>query len=139
MSASTDLEYAIKKDVRNNPIIREADTRQHREFTRTAAIWALIVVMFLFAAWQHASVLQNEYQIERLLQQRAAEEGINRRLRLQVETLRAPQRIEAIATGELQMVPPSPSATLVVERVVPATADTSVVASAAGRPAEVRR
>lgn len=139
MNGSADLEYAIKKDVRNNPIIREADTRQHREFTRTAAIWALIVVMFLFAAWQHASVLQNGYQIERLLQQRAAEEAINRRLRLQVETLRAPQRIEAIATGELQMVPPSPSATLVVERVVPATADASVVASAAARQPEVRR
>ena len=81
MNQPADLEYAIKKDVRNNPIIREADTRQHREFSRTAAIWALIVVMFLFAAWQHASVLQNEYQIERLLQQRAAEEAINRRLR----------------------------------------------------------
>ena len=68
MNGPADLDYAIKKDVRNNPIIREADTRQHREFTRTAAIWALIVVMFLFAAWQHASVLQHEYQIERLLQ-----------------------------------------------------------------------
>lgn len=139
MSGPADLEYAIKKDVRNNPIIREADTRQHREFTRTAAIWALIVVMFLFAAWQHASVLQNGYQVERLLQQRAQEEAINRRLRLQVETLRAPQRIEAIATGELHMTPPTPSATMVVERLVPATADKSVVASAVSAQPVVRR
>ena len=36
---SIDIEYAIKKDVRNNPIVREADTRQRQEFIRTAGAW----------------------------------------------------------------------------------------------------
>ena len=29
-----DLEYAIKKDIRNNPVVREIDTQQKREFRR---------------------------------------------------------------------------------------------------------
>ena len=33
---SIDVEYAIKKDIRNNPVVREVDTRQKREFLRIA-------------------------------------------------------------------------------------------------------
>ena len=31
-----DFEYAIKKDVRNNPIVREVDEARHRQLWRTA-------------------------------------------------------------------------------------------------------
>ena len=44
------FEYAIKKDVRNNPIIREVDARQRTEFLQTGGAWALIVLQFALAA-----------------------------------------------------------------------------------------
>ena len=90
---SVDIEYAIKKDVRNNPIVREADRRQRDDFMRTASVWALIVLMALFAAWQHFELLQHGYAIEQLQKERADEEAINRRLRLMIETLKSPERI----------------------------------------------
>jgi len=135
---SIDIEYAIKKDVRNNPIVREADTRQRQEFIRTAGAWSLIVGMALFAAWQHFQIMRHGYEIEQAQHARAQEEAINRRLRLLVETLRAPQRIEDIATTQLHMVVPGAGSTLVVERVAPAAADKAIVARA-GAPAGMGR
>ncbi|TAK15371.1 MAG: hypothetical protein EPO35_07655 [Acidobacteria bacterium] len=126
-----DIEYAIKKDVRNNPIVREADRRQGHEFLRTAGMWALILLMGLFAAWQHFEVIRHGYEIEKVLKEKAEEEAINRRLRLQIETLRSPERIERIATRDLRMIVPPTSSTLVIERVAPASADKAIVASAA--------
>ncbi len=125
-----DVEYAIRKDVRNNPIVREADRRQGHDFIRTAGVWALILAMGLFAAWQHFEVIRHGYEIEKVLQDKAEEEAINRRLRLQIETLRSPERIERIATGELRMIVPLSSSTLVIERVAPASADKAIVARA---------
>ena len=127
---SVDIEYAIKKDVRNNPIVREADRRQRDDFMRAASVWALIVLMALFAAWQHFELLQHGYAIEQLQKERADEEAINRRLRLMIETLKSPERIEQKATTELHMVVPPPGSTLVIERVRPASADKAIVASA---------
>ena len=53
---SIDVEYAIKKDIRNNPVVREIDFEQKREFRRTLILAGLIVAMLLFSAWQHLKV-----------------------------------------------------------------------------------
>jgi cell division protein FtsL len=51
--------------------------------------------------------------------ERGAEGDINRHLRLEMETLRAPQRIEKLATERLGMVAPDDSEAVVLERVAP--------------------
>ena len=81
-----DFEYAIKKDVRNNPIVREVDAARQRQLWRSAGIGLFLVVVLLFSAWQHFELLRHGYQIERMQQERAAEEEINRHLTLEVET-----------------------------------------------------
>ena len=124
------FEYAIKKDVRNNPVVREVDEARQRELWRWAGIAAFVVVVLLFSAWQHFELLRHGYQIERMQQERAAEEEINRHLRLEIETLRAPKRIEKLATEQLHLVAPSRGQAIVIERVTPpAPPEKSVVAS----------
>jgi cell division protein FtsL len=124
------FEYAIKKDVRNNPIVREVDEARQRQLWRSMAIGMFLVVVLLFSAWQHFELLRHGYQIERMQQERAAEEEINRHLRLEIETLRAPRRIEKIATEQLHLVAPSRDQAIVIERVTPAAPpDKSVVAA----------
>ena len=127
---SMDVEYAIKKDIRNNPVVRAIDVQQRRDFVRTTCIAVLIVAMGLFAAWQHFKILQNGYEVQKLHQARETEESVNRKLRLEVETLRAPQRIERIALHDLHMVSPVSKDTLVIERAMPAVPDQAIVASA---------
>jgi cell division protein FtsL len=125
-----DFEYAIKKDIRNNPIVREVDRARQQQLWRSMGIGLFLVAVLLFSAWQHFELLRHGYQIERMQQERAAEEEVNRHLRLEIETLRAPRRIEKIATEQLHLVQPARGQAIVIERVAPpAPPEKSVVAS----------
>lgn len=119
MKTPETFEYAIKKDVRNNPIVREVDRDRHREMWRTAAICVFLVSVVLFWAWQHFELLRHGYRLEQMQRDRAAETEVNRHLRLEIETLRSPIRIERLATDRLQMVTPGPDDASVIERVLP--------------------
>jgi cell division protein FtsL len=121
MTAET-FEYAIKKDVRNNPIVREVDRDRHREMWRSTMTGVFLVLVLLFSAWQHFELLRHGYQLEQMQRERASEEAINRHLRLEIETLRSPARIERMATGRLHMVAPSSDEAIVIERVIPTPA-----------------
>lgn len=114
------FEYAIKKDVRNNPIVREIDRDRYREMWRSTAIGVFLVAVLLFSAWQHFELLRHGYRTEQMERERAAEAEINRHLRLEIDTLRSPARIERLATERLQMVSPGPGEATVIERAVPA-------------------
>jgi hypothetical protein len=127
--STIDLEYAIKKDIRNNPVVREIDVEQKREFTRMIWLAAVIVGMLLFSAWQHFEIVNSGYKIERLRVETAAEASMNRKLRLQLETLRAPQRVEAYAVQKLRMIQPTSENTLVIERTTGAVPSRSIVAA----------
>ena len=117
------FEWAIKKDVRNNPIVREVDLERHSEMWRSVAISIFLVIVVLFSAWQQFELrVRYGYGMEEMQQQRADEAEIHRHLSLEIETLRAPQRIERLATTELHMVAPGPADSTVIERVVPAEA-----------------
>jgi cell division protein FtsL len=113
------FEYAIKKDVRNNPIVREVDEARQREMWKSVGIAGFLVAVLLFSAWQHFELLRHGYQIEQLQRDRAVEEETTRRLRLEIETLKSPKRIEALATDQLHLVAPSRDEAIVIERVLP--------------------
>jgi cell division protein FtsL len=119
MTADT-FEYAIKKDVRNNPIVREVDEERHREMWRALWLGGFLVAVLLFAAWQHFELLRHGYRLEQMQKERATEEDISRHLRLEIETLRAPDRIERLAMTRLRMIAPGPNDAAVIERVLPA-------------------
>ena len=114
------FEYAIKKDVRNNPIVREVDEARQRELWKSVGIAGFLVLVLLFSAWQHFELLRHGYQVEHMQRERAAEEEAARHLRLEIETLRSPARIEALATQQLHLVAPTHDEAIVIERVVPA-------------------
>lgn len=127
---SIDLEYAIKKDIRNNPVVREQDAHQRREYRRIVSLACLGVGMLLFSAWQHFQTLDHSMNIEELRVARATEERINRKLRLNVETLRAPEVIEARARKELGLQPPTLAGTLIIERAHASSPSRTMVARA---------
>ena len=113
------FEYAIKKDVRNNPIVREVDDARQRELWKSVGIAGFLVLVLLVSAWQHFELLRHGYRIEEMQKERAAEEEINRHLRLEIDTLRSPARIEQLATGRLGMVSPASNDATVIQRVMP--------------------
>src|ERR671910_2779296 len=119
MEQPESFEYAIRKDVRNNPIVREVDEQRHKELWQSVGIGVVLVLVLMFSAWQHFELLRHGYRLEQMQRERAAEEDINRHLRLEIETLRAPQRIEKLATERMGMVAPGDADAVVLERVAP--------------------
>jgi cell division protein FtsL len=116
---SEGFEYAIKKDVRNNPIVREVDERRLQEQWRSVAVGVLFVAVLLFSGWQRVELLQHGYRVEQMQKERGDEEEINRHLRLEIETLKSPQRIEALALRRLKLVAPENGSAIIIERIVP--------------------
>jgi len=112
-----DFEYAIKMDVRNNPIVREIDESRQRELWRWVAIGVSLVIVVLFSLWQRFTVIRVGTEIEQMQHALQEEREVNRQLRLDVETLSAPRRIAKLAAGRpLNMVMPDQASTLILER-----------------------
>ena len=112
------FEWAIKKDVRNNPIVREVDLERHRDMWRSVGFSVFLVVVLLFAAWQQFELTRYGYRMEET-QKLLEEEGVAaRRLRLELEMLRAPAFVEREATRRLHMVEPGAGESIVIERVL---------------------
>jgi len=114
------FEYAIKKDIRNNAIVREIDQSRQRELWRWTAIGAVVAAVLVASAWQHFELLRHGYRVEEMAKERREEEEVNRHLRLSVEALRAPARIARLAEQQLHMTPPGPGDAIVIERAMAA-------------------
>jgi cell division protein FtsL len=112
------FEYAIKKDVRNNPIVREVDRERHREMWRSLAVGSFLVAVLVFVVWRHNELLFSGYQIGDIQSARVQQEKLNETLRLEIETLKSLSRLEIFAKRDLRMVVPAPEDHGVIERVV---------------------
>jgi cell division protein FtsL len=121
------FEYAVKKDVRNNPIVRQVDQARQRELWKSVGIAGLLVMVLLFSAWQHFELLRHGYRVEELQRERAAEQDAARHLRLEIDSLKMPQRIETLATEKLHLVAPTREEAIVIERVRPSNPPASSV------------
>jgi hypothetical protein len=128
---SIDLEYAIKQDIRNNPVVREVDRAQRREFLRTLGWAGLLVAMLVFALAPRTNLLETNYRTEELRDELVQAQILQRQLRLELEVALRPQELERRAVRDLQMVAPSERDTVVLE-LVPARppASRAIVASA---------
>ena len=121
---SIDLEYAIKQDIRNNPVVREVDREQKREFLRTL-VWAGCAVgMLMFAFAPRANLVATGYELEDRRAELAQEQIYQRQYTLELEMMLRPQSVQDRAMRELQMVTPTEHATVVVDR-LPASGSAS--------------
>lgn len=126
---SLDVEYAIKKDIRNNPVVREVDRQHKRQLLRTITLAMAVVAMLVFWAWQRFGVVENGYEVSLLRAKIAAEQDLNRQFHLQVDVMLAPARIDRLATRDLHMVPATAATTLIID--APASGASSKTARSA--------
>ena len=110
------LDFRVTRDIRNAPIVRELDRRRQRELWRSLAVGVCFVAVLLFSAWQNFELLRYGYEIGQMERERSEQLDLNRHLRLEIETLSAPQRIERLATAELGLAAPAAAGVRVVER-----------------------
>ena len=115
---SVDLEFAIKQDIRNNPVVREVDAVQRREFFRLLGGAAAVLITVLVILWPRLSQQRQGYEMEYLREELAKETQLNRKYILEIETMLRPQVLEQRA-AELGMSLPSENDTVILERVAP--------------------
>jgi cell division protein FtsL len=89
--------------------VEELAARRRRRRVRLGGIvLTVFVIGLLFAAVaMHVVLAQNQFRLDRLTGQGAAEQARYQQLRLQVDQLESPARIIGIAQGRLGMVMPS--------------------------------
>jgi hypothetical protein len=122
-----DFEHAIKMDVRNNPIVRELDQARQRELWRWMLVGGALVGVILFSLWQRFSVMRVATQIESTERALGQARELQRRLRLDVERLSAPRRIEQLALRN-HMVHPDQATTRIIVRPADGSGDEQVAA-----------
>ena len=115
---SIDLEFAIKQDIRNNPVVREVDAVQRREFFRLLGGAAAVLITLLVVLWPRFSQQRQSYRLEDLRQAIEIEKEIYRKNTLELETLQRLPELERRAAA-LGMIVPSENNTVVLERVAP--------------------
>ena len=128
---TNDLEFAIKQDIRNNPVVREVDLDQKREFVKMLGWAALAIVTLMFALIPRANASKLGYNIETLKREHIAELEYQRLYNLELASLLRPQEIRRRAVVELQMIDAPGDLILPLELVpAPAAASSAIVASA---------
>jgi hypothetical protein len=115
---SVDLEFAIKQDIRNNPVVREVDAVQRREFFRLLGGAAAVLLTLLVILWPRFTQQRQSYRLEDLRHDIEVEKEYYRKNILELETLQRLPELERRAAA-LGMIVPSENDTVVLERVAP--------------------
>ena len=111
-----DFSDLVSPQIRNAPIVHELDKVRQRELRGSLILAVPLVAVLLFSVWHHFELLQYGYRIEQLRQVYSRQQELNRHLRLEIEALRSPARIERIAVEQLRMVMPKDDEQLVFQR-----------------------
>lgn len=122
-------QYSLPQRVDNSRLVQVADPRERHEQHRLLLVSMMLVAAILAAACQRFAIIRAGYQIEALKNQRELLLEANRQLRLEEASLRDPERIDAIARGQLGLNVPAPGQVVHLEQPA-AEADSPVMARA---------
>jgi hypothetical protein len=116
--ATDPMGFAIAPVIRNRPIAAEIDRGRQRDILRWLVLGAVLLAAALFDAWQRYGIVDSGFKLSSLEREIAAEQMKGRVLRLEIEALNAPDRIEALGR-QMQLQQPGPADAVVIERIVP--------------------
>jgi cell division protein FtsL len=102
--------------VDNTRIVREVDPRASRDLWSLLFLIGLLLIALVLYAWPHFQIHRAALATGRLYREREQLLEHNRKLQLEKATLQNLRRIETIAARDLNLRPPTPERTIVVER-----------------------
>ena len=115
------IEIHFEKRIINSNVIREADSRSHRDYIIVTALASMFLFGLFAYAWQHYQWIQYGYRIEEAQKKKEQLAEMGRQLRLERALLRNPQRIDALARRDLGMVVPAPGQLVTLRADAPLT------------------
>src|SRR6202046_223227 len=121
-------EIYFAKAIDNSRLIKVEDVGRNREMKQFGSALAVLFLLVFTYAWQHFKAIEYGYQIESAKRELSNLTEMNRALRLEDASLRAPQRID-LMSRRMGLVPPDPGQVIRMDA-SPAEADAPVMASA---------
>ncbi|OGP92565.1 MAG: cell division protein FtsL [Deltaproteobacteria bacterium RBG_16_47_11] len=96
----------------------DSKSKPKRMKLRFVLLFTVIMLFFiggsLFYVWSRIQVIQLGYQISNALKEERALTETNKKLRLEIATLKSYARIEKLAVEELRMAKPKPEQVIVI-------------------------
>jgi cell division protein FtsL len=93
-------------EVLRHTVQRENDSSARLGYSTWVFVAAVLMAVALIYVWSHIHMTELEYQIARELTSREQLIEEQKRLKIELATLKSPQRIESIAREKLQMTYP---------------------------------
>ena len=90
-------EIYFPQAIDNSRLVKVADVQRRREMGQFAIALVVLFGFVMLYAWQHFSAIEYGYKIEAAKTQREALSESNRELRLELASLRDPERIDGLA------------------------------------------
>ena len=118
-------EFHTVKRIDNSRLVRHVEPVRMQGFYRTAGWGAVIAVFLMFYVYQHFRCIDLSFQLEDLKARQTKMSAFNSELRLEIEGLRDPRRIDVIARRQLGLTEPLP--TQVQEYDAPADSEMAAV------------
>jgi cell division protein FtsL len=102
-------DWAEGIETRNYGIKNEIDVGMLSELMRVIVAFVIVAGALLFYSWVRSQIVNTGYESQQLFTEEASLLRTQKSLILEEETLRNPERIDALARNELKMTPLRPN------------------------------
>jgi cell division protein FtsL len=102
-------QFHTVKRIDNSRLVRNVEPVRLRGFYRTAGLGAIIAACLMMYIYQHFQCIDLSFQLEDLKATETRSMALNSELRLEIEGLRDPRRIDVIARRQLGLTQPMPT------------------------------
>jgi cell division protein FtsL len=102
-------QFHTVKRIDNSRLVRNVEPIRLRSYYRTAGLGAIIAAFLMMYIYQHFRCIDLSFQLEDLKAKQTQSMALNSELRLEIEGLRDPRRIDVIARRQLGLTQPMPT------------------------------
>ena len=102
-------QFHTVKRIDNSRLVRNIEPVRLRGFYRTAGLGAIVAACLMMYIYQHFRCIDLSFQLEDLKATQTQSLALNSELRLEIEGLRDPRRIDVIARQMLGLTQPMPT------------------------------
>ena len=102
-------QFHTVKRIDNSRLVRNVEPVRLRSYYRTAGLGAIIAACLMMYIYQHFQCIDLSFQLEDLKARQTKSMALNSELRLEIEGLRDPRRIDVIARRQLGLTQPMPT------------------------------
>jgi cell division protein FtsL len=100
------VEFYTVKRIDNSRLVRHVEPVKLRNLYKTVALGTIVAVFCMLYIYQHFRCIDLSFQLEDLKAKQVQTQSRNSELKLEIETLRDPQRIDVIAQKQLGLKRP---------------------------------